>query len=264
MELFLRWEALKNKFSLDSRLFFKYRQLQNAIPSTWKTTIREEVPRNFIGEQHFPIINTRMAKIETLTSKEIYTTIIFKKSEKPTSESTIERKLNNNNIQWVQAYMLARKVTMDSYTRAFHTKTTHNILYLNKKLTLFGLSESTLCTMCKREDETIAHLFAECEVVRGLWILLGKHLSEHITLPALTPQSAFLGFLDENILINQILLTFKITIYKSRELGSCNLTMITKKIKLTMKIEDIISAPDERRRNYNEAKWGVIRFLENN
>ena len=113
-------------------------------------------------------------------------------------------------------------------------------------------------------DETVVHLFAECEFVKNLWTQLSNSLREHITLPALTPQSAYIGYLEENILINQILLTFKITIYKARESGHCNLTKLTKKLKLTMKIEDIISAPDGHRRLYNEAKWGIIRFIENN
>ena len=81
----------------------------------------------------------------------------------------------------------------------------------------------------------------------------------------MTPQSAFLGFYDatdEKIIINQILITFKIVIiYKSRDSGYCNLLKIINKIKQTKTIEDKISFLDDRKRVYNENKWSVIRFI---
>ena len=79
----------------------------------------------------------------------------------------------------------------------------------------------------------------------------------------MTPQSAFLFFysINENkIIINQVLLTFKIAIYKSREAGYCNLQKIINKLKQTKVIEDAISSKDERKKRYNDAKWSLISF----
>ena len=87
--------------------------------------------------------------------------------------------------------------------------------------------------------------------------------SRRFILPPLTPQSAFLGFYsiyENKNIINQVLLTFKIVIYKSREIGFCNLLKIINKLKQTKVIEDAISSKDERKKRYNDTKWSLIGF----
>ena len=126
------------------------------------------------------------------------------------------------------------------------------------------ISETSLCSFCQREDETIIHLFAQCNIVINLWSQLKSFFSSYISLPPLTPQSAFLGFYDatnKKIIINHILSTYKLVIYKSRNSEYCNLLKIINKIKQTKTIEDKISFMDDRKRVYNETKWSVIRFI---
>ena len=65
----------------------------------------------------------------------------------------------------------------------------------------------------------------------------------------------------KKVIFNQILLTFKITIYKSRDSGSCNIKKIISKIKLIKKIEDNITLNDDRKRVFNENKWSEISSL---
>jgi hypothetical protein len=169
-----------------------------------------------------------------------------------------------NDINWDKAYSLARQTTIDNYSRIFHFKITHNILYLNKALHRMQIADTCLCCFCQNEDETIVHLYAECPVVINIWWQLQSFFSRRLILPVITPQSAFLVFLEESenkILINQILLCFKIAIFKARESGYCNLLRIVKKIKQVKVIEKIISAKDERKKVYNDHKWSVINDL---
>ena len=85
-----------------------------------------------------------------------------------------------------------------------------------------------------------------------------------IVLPEVTPQSAFLGFYnieEHKIIINQILLTFKMVICKSMDSGSCNFNKFLNKIKQIKIIEDIISRKHQAKWVYNERKWSVIRSV---
>ena len=135
--------------------------------------------------------------------------MIFKLKETPTSEIKIQEILNTSEILWKEVYTIARKVTVDNYSRQFHFKLCHNILYVNKILHRMHLVESSTCSFCHTEDETIVHLFSQCSVTTNLWLEIRTFFSSLIALPEVTPQSAFLGFYnveEHTIIINQILL----------------------------------------------------------
>ena len=111
-------------------------------------------------------------------------------------------------------------MTQNAYYRIFQYKILNNILFLNKKLYLFGLSETSLCSYCENVDEDIGHLFYACQSTMNLWSQLKILLEPYITLPILNAKNALLGFyddeLDHSYLINHILLIFKIYVYSTR------------------------------------------------
>ena len=262
---FLNWQNFKAKYNVAETSFFRWRQLMAAIPRDWKILIeRDREVRHFNDKQHLLHL-TRMLFVERLTCKELYNIMISKMREKPTSEIKIGEIINNpDEIDWSNAYTIARKTTIDSYSRIFHFKLSHNILYLNKILQRMHLADTSLCSFCNVEEETIAHLYSRCTVTINIWSQLRIFFSRNIDLPLLTPQSAFLGFYyinDNKFIINQILLTFKIVIYKAREMGSCNMFRIINKLKQIKIIEDNISQKNERKRLYNHQKWSVIDYI---
>ena len=59
--------------------------------------------------------------------------------------------------------MLQRLTTCNAYLHSFQYKILHNILFLNKKLYLIGITKSPLCSYCNTYDETLLHcLLFEC------------------------------------------------------------------------------------------------------
>ena len=104
----------------------------------------------------------------------------------------------------------------------FQCKILHNILYLNNMLFTFGKIKTPLCSFCYSYDEAINHIFLECTCVKQLWNHLRLFLTNDISFPTLTPQTAIFGFINgiENSVYkikNDILLIFKLHFYKSRE-----------------------------------------------
>ena len=119
--------------------------------------------------------------------------------------------------------MLRRLVTHSNCMRSFQYKILNNILYINKRLYIFGIKSSPLCSFYNLCDETPLHIFYECDRVKFLWSELVQCFQNTLILPTLTPQTAILGILDsvsnnsffENNkkLINHILLILKLYVY---------------------------------------------------
>ena len=162
--------------------------------------------------------------------------------------------LNYDDIGWKVIYMLPRLVTHNTYMRSFQYKILNNILYLNKKLHIFGIKSSPLCSFCNLYDETPFHIFYECDCVKLLWSELVQCFQNTLILPTLTPQTAILGILDsvsnnsffENnkILINHILLIFKLYVYKCREKKFININNLIAEIQKVKRIEKEIALND--------------------
>ena len=88
-------------------------------------------------------------------------------------------------LSWKYIYILPRIVTSDPYTRYFQYKVLNNALYLNEKLFIFGISESSRCYFCNQSNEKTEHLLCNCFVAKAL---------QNGFLNDLTTQAAFLTF----------------------------------------------------------------------
>ena len=106
--------------------------------------------------------------------------------------------------------------------------------------------KTPLCSFCHSCDETIEHIFLECICVKQLWNHLRLFLTNDISLPILTPQTAIFGFtnaIENNVykITNHILLIFTLHVYKSRERGTLELSRLIKEIKKVKLLEKKIS-----------------------
>ena len=127
------------------------------------------------------------------------------------------------------------------------------------------LSDTPLCSFCNSKNETVSHLFHECNNTKLLWQLVVHFFKDKISHPNLSVQSAIVGFLDipkdDFVLINIILLPFKITLYKHRNKHIPSLTNIVNNISKREIIERSYSIDDPRKRKYHLTKWQRVSSL---
>ena len=103
--------------------------------------------------------------------------------------------------------------------------------------------KTSLCSFCHWYDQTIKHILLEWICVEQRWNHLRLFLTNDISLPIITPQTAIFGFIngiENNVykITNYTLLIFKLHVYKSRERGTLELSRLKnemKKVKLLEK-----------------------------
>ena len=205
-----------------------------------------EVAANLITHGHHLIKGSRVITLDKLTSTEIDSILTLKVQNKP-SNIYFENLFSYHDIDWTAIYMLPRLVTHNTYMRYLQYKILNNILYLNKKLHIFRIKPSPLCSFCNLYDQTPFHIFYECDRIKFLWSELVQCFQNTLIVRTLTPQTAILGILDsvsnnsffENnkILINHILLIFKLYVYKSREKKFINTNNLIAEIRKVKRIE---------------------------
>ena len=110
---------------------------------------------------------------------------------------------------------------------------------------MFRKKDTKYCNFCKLQDETINHLFVECNYSKNLWRDLKTYCQPSFSLPLLCPQSATFGFFDidphSSLLLNHILLLYKYYIYYSRDSAKLSLAALTRFIKKVYVMEERLS-----------------------
>ena len=148
---------------------------------------------------------------------------------------------------------------MDSKIRSFQYKILNDVLYLNKKLFLFGKASSPLCSFSNLDDETILHLFYECNFTKELWNRLSLFFNDSLHLPHLSPQTACFGFPNTYsncfLLENHILLLFKNYLYNSRTQGIITLSKFIRIIAKVKNIEKEIAGDNDQKIMLYNKKW---------
>ena len=223
---------------------------------------------NLIIDDHHLVKDSRVITLDKLTSTEIYSILIPRAQNKPSSNTYFENLYNDYNIGGTAIYTLPRLITNSTYMRSFQYKISNNVLFANKKLHTFGIKPSPLCSFCNLYDETPYHMFYEWDRVKCLWSDLVQCFQNNLILPTLTPQTAIFGFLDytnndsifENnkCLSNHILLIFKLYVYKSREKKLLNINNLIAEIQKIKRIEKEIALPNSKKTIAFTRKWHII------
>ena len=136
-----QWHEFKREHNLHECFYFQWLQLIDSIPQRWKTIIKEnyENPTNLIIHDHHLVKHSRVITLDKLTSTEIYSILISRAQNKPSSNIYFENLYNDYNIDWTAIYTLPRLITNNTYMRSFQYKILNNVLFLNKKRHTFGI-----------------------------------------------------------------------------------------------------------------------------
>ena len=92
------WNDLKNEFKFEQRLYFKWMQLVNAIPSNRENNLKHlnTYSQNLIPIYHHLIKSNSLFNIEKLESGELYRIINSSRNNKPTLQIYFEKKFYLN------------------------------------------------------------------------------------------------------------------------------------------------------------------------
>ena len=230
------WENIKVEFGLQSFQKFKWLQITDAIPKNWKDIIKDDNgnSKNLVFYDNHLSKGGLIYGLNKLNSKELYQLQINFNPAIPTAQENFNKQFDQSNLHWKQIYLLGRKTTINTSLRMFQYKMLNNILFLNKKLFIFGLVDNSKCSFCKLNDETVIHIYTNFTIINNLWKELKRYFSPVFNMPDITPQSAIFGFIDNNyenlLLINHILLIFKWYIFKTRKKEQVNLNSLIKYI----------------------------------
>ena len=116
--------------------YFQWLQPKHNTSQMWKTNTEQNLGnvRNLLIQDHHLIKGARILTLEKLSSEELYSVLITKVIDKPSSNVYFENVFPNTKFDWTKMDILNRIKTINMYLRSFQYKILNRILFLNQKL----------------------------------------------------------------------------------------------------------------------------------
>ena len=152
------------------------------------TGLRHSIPLNLRNANYKPdpiVLNpsfktdSGLFNVTKKKSKDYYSLFVCKTARFPNHAQKLKCEFNLSDEALKKAFCLPHSVAFEPYVQAFQFKVLNSILYTNSKLHKIGYISDNLCSFCKRESETIQHLFYNIVLTQ---LLFGKTLN-YITYP---------------------------------------------------------------------------------
>lgn len=174
------------------------------------------------------------------------------------SEAKWENIFNSSTSEneWGYIYCHANKTTSETKLKALQFKLLHRILPCNEWLFKNNLVNSSSCSFCNYQTESLQHLFWDCHIVKSIWLQLFECLKN---LNIINDNKTFLsckkliqGCPSNPLNIEHIILMTKEYIYSSKLSGNePNIEPLLQMIKYKIKLEKQYM----NRQKFN-MKWG--------
>ena len=139
---------------------------------------------------------------------------LFASFKEPKSIIRWESKLNVYFLRddWKMFYLIPFNCTMDTKLRWFQYRILNRFLTTNSFMCKIGQRIDNVCTFCKKEAETIEHLFVECKRVTNIWSKIQNWIQIKLGIPVVLSKTHILFGIDLkkcNSAINLIILLSK-------------------------------------------------------
>ena len=115
------------------------------------------------------VLNNQDVLIDKALSKSIYRELIYGLVTPPTAQLRYNESFDNVCLEWKQIYSLPFKVALDTKSREFQYKVLKRYLVTNTSLKKIGKIDSSACSFCGVNDESLEHLFVTCLFTATLW-----------------------------------------------------------------------------------------------
>ena len=162
-----------------------------------------------------------------------------------------------------ESFSLVQKTLKVAYSRYIHFKILHDRLNTRQLLYKMKVLDSEQCIYCKNVIDTTIHALIECPCVAILWrqveLWLRENVENTIKLSEKEKIWGYQEFNSDSYLINVVIFTTKLVIYKRRPCGSILNLKDVLHFMYTEMINDEYECEMKLKQELFENRWAKIR-----
>ena len=184
----------------------------------------------------------------------VYAYFIKEQSCIPSAVNKWQNKIINTTLDWPTIFTIPFKTLIAPKIRYFQYRFLHRILGVNSYIYKFKYVNSPLCTFCNTSDETIEHLFWDCDVIQTFWNTTNMLCLNPNKIQLINKINVFFGSTEKgNSPLNSYIFFVKYFIFCSKlDRREPDSTIFCRKFDFFLKVNDhICSSKAEKSNNFN-------------
>ena len=245
---------------------FELMSIADALPLNWRQSIKENnnilntaVSSDLQSQIGLYILGSKVL-ISKVSSKSISKELRSKVTASPTVQAKYTELFENDNLEWNEIYSLPFKVALDTRSREFQYRILNRYLVTNSFLQKIGKIDSSMCSFCNAEAESLEHLFLSCPIINPLWAnLIVWCNSKNIQIKSLSDVDKMFGIWtrkEDTLILNHLILITKQYIYYCRNsTAKPSFRVLLSKVESIYQLESWI-AKSNNKLNVHLLKWG--------
>ena len=198
-------------------------------------------------------------------SKDMYQ-ILNKNNDIPTGKITWNKIYDIGESEWKAIYTFPHRVTSYPALKWFQISINNNVLVTNKLLQQMRIKNDGLCTFCQSSNESIIHLFWQCQMTQNFIKSVIAWLSTYDIDCHISEKYFILGWQEEQSyskVLNFIILYAKYYIYLTRcKEQPLSLLVFKYKLKFMFKVHKQIAYTEEKHETFLK-EWSQYLLLFN-
>ena len=241
--------------------FLELQSLITAIPLKWKKFFKETPKSTYLP---LPPSAYDLLMAQSNPSNKIYTAVnshicrLYGKKNKWESNLNIVMSAKDYACKINKMY----KVTNSPKLRSFQYRLMQRAIVTNKNLCEWRISENALCSFCENSEESIIHLFVDCQKIKDFYVMVLEYINDkfHKNLNSSILTATNLIFNDFNLgranVVEFIILLAKQYIYRTKCKGkSLSIYKFKYEVNLYKNIEKYIALKNDMLSRHIK-KWG--------
>ena len=172
-----------------------------------------------------------------------------------------EEKIWCDTQDWSRYFFILRRCCRDIYLVNFQYKFLHRIVPTNDFLYKIHFKDTKICSFCNTEEETVEHLFFYCSVTLQFLHILFSYLNKYFHNIQLSKVHFLLGYVDQSLFCNLLIIIAKNYIYKCKFHNSIpNIVDLKNRLKKYYLLELYIAKKNNKLEGF-ERYWTPVKYI---
>ena len=256
---FLTFEKIKTL--IKSNNFIRYYTLISNIPTDIKKCLKDNID-NINTENFHPKDDFLDRLIYTKSLKFVYITLLQTLTHLPIQQFLKwEEILGIDIADWSIYFRILKKCCRNTYLINFQYKFLHRVIPTNTFLFKIHIKDTKLCSFCNVEDETVEHLFFNCPLIFPFPRAFYDCLKRYFHNIEFHKEQFLLGFKEESLTLNLLILIAKNYIYKCKLKEKIpNIIELKYRIKNYYSLEQYIAIKNNNLKGF-EKYWTPVKHV---
>ena len=193
-----------------------YAKVVKAIPTDWKELIKKR-EIYVIDNNCYVNTNGDKTELQNMNQKSIYKALVIKKLDWSAAYKKYTATYNLDEDEWKSIYLMPHTLPISNKAKEMHYKIVHGYVATNHLLYKMDIVNSDVCTFCKHCEQTVFHLFYDCNHVKRLWLAVEQWLTRECGIDLkFCAKDVLFGVVEKDNFLNSIICYARLYIMKCK------------------------------------------------